>query len=91
MTNRYFNDMVLVMKNSYRMLKKDREMILIVGNNKVCGYDVNTQDMLAEIGESVGFKRELIIKDRIRSRGMITRRHKNGGLIEDEYIVVLRK
>lgn len=91
MVNRYFNDMALVMKNSHRMLKKDREMILIVGNNKVCGFDVNTHDMLAEIGESVGFKRELVIKDRIRSRGMITRRHKNGGLIEDEYIVVLRK
>ncbi len=91
MTNRYFNDMALVMKNSYKILKKDREMILIVGNNKVCGYNVNTHDMLAEIGESVGFKRELVIKDRIRSRGMITRRHKNGGLIEDEYIVVLRK
>jgi len=91
MVNRYFNDMALVMQNSYKMLKKDREMILIVGNNKVCGHDVNTHDMLAEIGESVGFKRELVVKDKIRSRGMITRRHKNGGLIEDEYIVVLRK
>jgi len=91
MVNRYFNDMLLVIRNSYKMLKKDREMILIVGNNKACGYDVNTHDMLAEIGESVGFRREMVIKDRIRSRGMITRRHKNGGLIEDEYIVVLRK
>ena len=91
MVNRYFNDMVLVMQNSYKILKKDRVMILIVGNNKVCGYEVNTHDMLAEIGESVGFRREMVIKDRIRSRGMITRRHKNGGLIEDEYIVVLRK
>lgn len=91
MVNRYFNDMALVMQNSYKILKKGREMILIVGNNKVCGHDVNTHDMLAEIGESVGFKRELVVKDKIRSRGMITRRHKNGGLIEDEYIVVLRK
>ena len=91
MVNRYFNDMVLVMQNFYKILKKDRVMILIVGNNKVCGYEVNTHDMLAEIGESVGFRREMVIKDRIRSRGMITRRHKNGGLIEDEYIVVLRK
>jgi len=91
MVNRYFNDMDLVIKNSYRILKKNRKMILIVGNNKACGYDVNTHDMLAEIGESVGFRRELVIKDKIRSRGMITRRHKNGGLIEDEYIVVLRK
>lgn len=91
MTNRYFNDMVLVMKNSYKVLKKDKKMILIVGNNKVCGHNVNTHEMLAEIGESVGFKRELVVKDRIRSRGMITKRHKNGGLIEDEYIVMLRK
>jgi len=91
MVNRYFNDMVVVIRNSYKILKKDREMILIVGNNKVCGNDVNTHDMLAEIGESVGFRREMVIKDRIRSRGMITRRHKNGGLIEDEYIIVLKK
>ena len=91
MVNKYFNDMALVIKNAHTILKKDREMILIVGNNKACGFDVNTHDMLAEIGESVGFKRELVIKDRIRSRGMITRRHRNGGLIEDEYAVVLRK
>jgi len=91
MVNRYFNDMILVIRNSYKMLKKDGRMILIVGNNKVCGYNVKTYGMLAEIGESIGFRKEMVIKDRIRSRGMITKRHKKGGLIEDEYIVVLQK
>jgi len=33
MVNRYFHDMAVVMANSYKILKKDREMILIVGNN----------------------------------------------------------
>mgnify|MGYP001598050431 CR=1 FL=1 len=66
-------------------------MIFFVGDNMVCGINVKTHALLAEIGEHVGFNKELIVKDRIRSRGMITSRHKNGGLIQDEYIVVLKK
>jgi len=91
MVNKYFNNMYKVLNNAYRILKKDGCMILVVGDNKVCGYDVKTHRFLAIIGESVGFKNELIIKDPIRSRGMITKRHINGGLINDEFVVVLKK
>ncbi|MEK7448170.1 MAG: DNA methyltransferase [Planctomycetota bacterium] len=91
MMNKYFNDMAIVMKNAYRILKNGREMILVVGNNTVCGYNVKTHKMLEKIGENAGFKTEFIIKDKIASRGMLTKRHGSGGLIENEYILVLKK
>lgn len=66
-------------------------MILVVGNNKVCGKTIETYRLLSVIGKKTGFKNELILKDPIRSRGMITKRHINGGMIKDEYVVVLKK
>ncbi len=91
MMNKYFNNMRIVMNNAYRLLRKDGRLILVIGDNKVCGYDVKTHKLLADIGETIGFKKELIIKDPIRSRGMITKRHINGGLINDEFVVMLKK
>jgi DNA modification methylase len=91
MTNRYFLDMKKVLKNMFRVLKKNRKAVMIVGDNKVCGHEVKTHELLAQIGQHMGFELDLIMKDKIRSRGMITSRHKNGGLIENEYVVVLSK
>ncbi|NVM55789.1 MAG: hypothetical protein HWN66_18965 [Candidatus Helarchaeota archaeon] len=91
MMNKYFNDMKTVMRNAYRILKRNGRMILVIGNNKISGYTVRTYKLLARVGETIGFKNELILKDKIRSRGMITKRHANGGLIEDEFVVMLKK
>ncbi len=91
MTNKYFHDMLKVIQEGHRVLKKSRRMILIVGDNEICGRNVKTHELLAEIGRYVGFKQELIIKDRIRSRGMITSRHKSGGLIQNEFVIILKK
>ena len=38
-----------------------------------------------------GFEDEMILIDKIRSRGMITKRHETGGLVTDDWIVVLKK
>lgn len=88
---RYFQDMEKVMVNAFRILKKDRYFILILGNNRVCGRIVKNHKLLSKLGEEVGFKTELILVDEIRSRGMITKRDKSGGIIKDEYILVLKK
>lgn len=91
MVSKYFNEMGIVMRNLYRVLKRNGRLILIVGNNRVCGYPIETYKLLTVLGEDIGFEVELIVKDRIRSRGMITKRHANGGLIKDEFIVMLKK
>lgn len=90
--SKYFIDMRLAMKEIYRVLKEGGRFILVVGNNKVCGEIVENHNILSEIAaEQIGFKLEMILVDEIRSRGMITKRHETGGLISDEWVVVLRK
>jgi hypothetical protein len=37
------------------------------------------------------FREETVLVDEIRSRGMITKRHETGGLLLDEWVIVLRK
>lgn len=91
MVSKYFADMKTCLSNAYRVLRKDGRMVLVVGDNEVCGRPVETHALLARLGEDAGFDCELIAKDEIRSRGMITKRQANGGLIEHEYAVVLKK
>lgn len=87
----YFKDMKNVIEEMHWVLKKGAFAVLIVGNNKVAGETIETYRLLQQIGENCGFVTELILKDPIRTRGMITKRHGNGGLIKDEYVLVLKK
>jgi len=89
--SQYFRDMNMVINEIHRVLKKDSYAILIVGNNKVRGETIETYKFLAKIGENCGFTIKLILKDPIRTRGMITKRHGNGGLIKDEYVLFMKK
>ena len=90
-TYEYFKNMAQVFIQCYRLLKKDGLMILVIGNNKVGNLTVNTARLLTELAKKSGFKDVFILRDEIKGRGMITKRHGTGGLIKDEYIVVLRK
>lgn len=90
--SKYFNDMHISIKQINRVLRKDGHFIIVVGNNTICGTVVESHQILADIAETVGdFDIEMILIDKIRSRGMITKRHESGGLLLDEWIVVLVK
>ncbi len=88
----YFVDMLSVMREIHRVLENSGYFVLVVGDNKVCGIDVNTHDILSKLAtQEVGFELESVLVDRIRSRGMITTRHETGGLVLDDWIIVLKK
>jgi len=88
---KYFSDMKQALLEMYRVLKSDGYAIIVVGNNKVLGKYIETYKLLTDLAISVGFKPELIFKDEIRGRGMITKRHNSGGLIKEEFILILSK
>ena len=87
----YLNEMRKAIKESYRVLKKGGFMILVVGSNKVCGYDFNTPLFLNKIAEEFGMQTELQLVDSIKKYGMITIRNTTASIIESEYIIVLKK
>ena len=90
--SKYFSDMRQVTKEIYRVLKKGGRFILVIGDNTVCGTKVENHKVLSDIAiQDAGFEVETILVDRIRSRGMITKRHETGGLVLDEWVIVLKK
>ncbi|MEM3907142.1 MAG: hypothetical protein QXZ17_09830 [Nitrososphaerota archaeon] len=88
---KYFFDMKLALSEMYRVLKKDRYAVIVVGNNKVLGKYIETYKLLVDLAVSVGFELEGVFRDEIRGRGMITKRHNSGGLIKEEFVLFLRK
>lgn len=87
----YFQNMAQVFKQCYRLLKTNGFMVLVLGNNKIGKYTVNTAQMLTKLAKKTGFKDRFILRDEIKGRGMITKRHGSGGLIKDEFVIVLQK
>lgn len=88
---KYFKDMIEALNEMHRLLKKDGYAILVVGNNKVLKKKVDTYRLLTEVAINLGFKEIVTLKDKIRGRSMMTKRNGTGGLIKDEYVIVLKK
>jgi len=88
---KYFLQMKKAMTEIYRVLKEETYAIVVFGHNKVLGRNVETYKFLIDVAMFSGFKLKLVLKDKIRGRGMITRRHNTGGLIKEEFIIVLKK
>ena len=88
---KYFFQMKQAMSEIYRVLKGGGYAIVVIGNNKVLGRNVRTYKLLMDVATFSGFELKLVLKDKIRGRGMITRRHNTGGLIKEEFITVLKK
>lgn len=87
----YLKEMDDALKESVRVLKKGGYMVMIVGPNKVCGYDFDTPRYLRMIAENNGMHTEFQMVDSIKNYGMMTMRNKNAGLIMVEHVIVMRK
>lgn len=91
-TYNYFNEMKKVFAEIQRVLEPGRHFILLIGNNEVKGLKVPSHQILAEIALKSGFSsvyRPLV--DKIKSRGLMTKRNKTAGLINSEWLIIFRK
>lgn len=91
MISQYFKGMTESLREMFRLLRKGGYAILVVGDNKVLDRTVPTYRLLSDAAIEMGFEEKTILKDTIRSRSMMTRRHGTGGIIRNEYVVILRK
>ena len=87
----YFHDMSKVLNEIKRVLTSNGTLILVVGNNTATGIPIPNHKLLGLIAESIGFNKELLLRDPVRSRGMITKRHATAGMVTDDWVLVLRK
>ncbi len=88
---KYFEDMKKAIREIYRVLKPDGKFILVIGNNTVHNKTLPNQDILRQIAVNVGFDTELILMDKIKSRGLMTKRNKTAGIINSEWVIVFKK
>lgn len=88
---KYFNDMRTVLEEIYRVLKIGKCLILVIGNNSVCSRRFPSHEILSEIAIQTGFEREFMLVDDIKSRGLMTKRNETAGIINSEWVLILRK
>lgn len=89
--SKYVRDMDAVIRNSYTALKPGGHAIFVVGNNTVRGVTVANDTIVSELADAAGFVEQVRIRNRIPSRGLLTKRHHTAGIITHEHAVVLRK
>ncbi|BDL37556.1 hypothetical protein [Methylorubrum sp. GM97] len=74
-----------------RVIKPGGFVVLIIGDNEVCGHVFETSSYLTALFEEVGFIVKVKLVDNILSRGLITKRHHTAGVITREWVIVLEK
>lgn len=87
----YLNEMKVALDESVRVLKPGGHMIIVIGNNTVCGLSFDTQDYLTSYLQSKGMHVRFKLIDDIKSYGLMTKRNKTANTITSEWILVLRK
>lgn len=91
MVYKYFSNMEMCIKKIYRVLKKNKYLILVIGDNTIRGYYIPTHKILSEILIKNGFKKDRILKDKIKYRGFMKKRNSTAGIIDYEWILIFRK
>ncbi|MDT3381970.1 hypothetical protein RNI52_31885 [Labrys neptuniae] len=72
-------------------LKQHGHLILVIGDNMICGRPFPTSQFIKEIFTNNGLSIVLELIDDIRSRGLMTKRNKTAGTIEREHVIVFQK
>jgi len=87
----YLIEMRQALTEAARVLSKGGRLVLVIGNNEVCGREFSSSDYLQYICEEIGLKVELKLIDAIKSRGLMTKRNRSASLITREWVLVFKK
>ena len=87
----YLNEMKEALDESCRVLKKSGYLVIVIGNNTVCGRSFDTQLYFTRYLESKGLNVRLKLIDDIKSYGLMTKRNRTASLITREWILVFNK
>jgi DNA modification methylase len=87
----YLKEMDLSIREMVRVLKPGGNLVLVIGNNEVCGLPFMSSDYLAILCQRYGLSLKLKLIDEIKSRGLMTKRNKTASIITREWVLLLQK
>jgi len=87
----YFNDMLSNLRCTYNILRDGGEYHLIVGNSVIRGIEIPTHYILASLAKALGFKWFGYYQYKIKDHRTSIPRNGQGGKIETEHVISLRK
>jgi hypothetical protein len=87
----YIIEMDAAIKEMARVLKLGGHLVLVIGNNEVCGLPFKSSEYLALICEKYGLSLKLKLIDEIKSRGLMTKRNKTASVITREWVLLFEK
>lgn len=87
----YLNEMDAALKEMARVLKPGGHLVLVIGNNIVCGMPFKSSEYLLEICKRHGLTLRLKLIDEIKSRGLMTKRNKTASVITREWVLLMQK
>ncbi len=90
-TAQYLHDMRKALEEATRVLAPGGKLVLVLGNNHVCGKQLRNDEYCIEILESLGLQLDLSLVDNIKSRGLLTKRNSTASAILRESVLVFSK
>lgn len=87
----YMREMKSVVAELARVSISGGRNVIIIGNNRVCGEIIENDRFMQECFEANGMSTELVLRDSIRARGLMTTRNGAAPAIAHETILVFRK
>lgn len=89
--SQYYSSMILVIKEMYRVLKKDGKLVLVMGDNNIKGKLVPSGKIFQDILVKEGFRLDKIYFDEIESYSLMTKRNNTANIIKREWVLVAKK
>ena len=89
--SRYLYKMNIFIEESYKSLRPNGNLLLLVGENRIDHKVVPTVKYLTECAKKAGFERNGIYSDPIHNYSFFTKRNGNSSVIRKEYLLVLSK
>lgn len=90
-TRRYLHEMKDAIAEMARVTKKGGRVVIVIGNNQVCGNVLRNDRFISLAFRDHGFSLELALLDDIKSRGLMTKRNKTASIISRESVLVFKK
>lgn len=88
---RFFEDMKKNLVQVYNSLSYDGHYMIVIGNSKIRGIEIESWKVLEELGKHIGFETDLYFNYIIQNPYIRIPRGNKGGIINSDHVLVLKK